>query len=151
MTALTKPRLVPCKGESCGLTRLIPVAAATKIYNGALVMLDASGNANPAAAASGNNAFVVAGIAEETVDNSAGSAGDLSIRVKANCDEGAFGFNNHGSATIDASHVGKLAHASDDNTVANAASSTTRPIVGHIHSVDADGLVYVTVPGRYLG
>ncbi len=151
MAALTKARLVPCKGDTCGFTRCLPMAAATKIFNGALVMIDASGNANPAAAASGNNAFVVAGIAEETVDNSAGSAGDLSITVKANCDDGAYGFVNSGSAAIDATHVGKLAHASDDNTVANAASSTTRPIVGHIHSVDADGLVYVTVPGRYLG
>ena len=150
MAALTKPRLVPVKGEPCGLVRTLPVAAATKIYNGAIVMLDASGNANPAAAASGNNAFVVAGIAEETVDNSDGSAGDLSIRVKANCSESAYGFNNSGSAACDASHVGKLAYASDDNTVANAQTSTNRPLVGHIHSIDEDGLVYVTVPGRAL-
>lgn len=151
MAALTAPRLVPVKGESCGLVRRIPVAASTKIYNGALVLIDSSGNAIPAASASGNNALVVAGIAEETVDNSAGSAGDLSVRVKANCSEAAYGFVNSGSAAIDATHVGKLAHATDDQTVANAASSTNRPIVGWIHSLDEDGLVYVTVPGRYLG
>jgi hypothetical protein len=46
--------------------------------------------------------------------------------------------------------VGKLAHCEDDNPVANAASGTTRPIAGWIHSVDADGFVYVTVPGRTL-
>ena len=88
---------------------------------------------------------------EETVDNSAGSAGDLYVRVKACSSDTAFGFNNHGSATCTIADVGKLAHASDDNTVANAASGTTRPLVGHIHSIDDDGLVYVTALGRYLG
>lgn len=150
MAALTRARTVPSKGESCGFVRSLPVAAATIIYSGAIVMIDGSGNANPAAAASGNNAFVVAGIAEETVDNSTGSAGDVSVRVRASGAGGAFGFNNSGSAAIDATHVGKLAHASDDNTVANAASSTTRPIVGYIHSIDEDGFVYVSVPGRAL-
>ena len=151
MAALTKARLVPVKGESEGLTRLVPVAASTTIYNGALVMLNSSGYATPAAAAGTNNALVVAGIAEETVDNSAGSAGDLYVRVKACSSDTAFGFNNHGSATCTIADVGKLAHASDDNTVANAASGTTRPLVGHIHSIDDDGLVYVTALGRYLG
>jgi UDP-glucose 4-epimerase len=144
------PRLVPVKGESCGPVRYLPVKGSTKIYSGATVMLDASGYANPAAAASGNNAFVVAGIAEETVDNSAGSDGDLSIRVKANDDDSAFGFNNHGSDTCVAADIGKLVYATDDNVVANAQSSTNRPLVGYIHSIDDDGLVYVTVPGRKL-
>lgn len=152
MTALAKPRLVPVKGKSGGLIRYLPVAAATIIYSGAAVMIDGSGNATPGAAAGTNNALVVAGIAEETVDNSAGSAGDLYVRVKACDDESAFGFNNHGSATVVAADIGKLAHLSDDNTVANAASGTTRPIAGHIHSIDDDdGLVYVTTPGRFLG
>jgi len=150
MTALAAPRLVPVKGESCGPVRYLPVKGSTKIYSGATVMLDASGYANPAAAASGNNAFVVAGIAEETVDNSAGSDGDLSIRVKANDSDSAFGFNNHGSDTCVAADIGKLVYATDDNVVANAQSSTNRPLVGYIHSIDDDGLVYVTVPGRKL-
>lgn len=150
MAALTKARLVPVKGESEGLTRYLPVKGSTVIYNGAIVMLDASGYANPAAAASGNNAFVVAGIAEETVDNSAGSDGDLYVRVKANDTCSAFGFNNHGSDTCVAADIGKLVYATDDNTVANAQSSTNRPLVGYIHSIDADGLVYVQTPGRKL-
>lgn len=149
MTALAAPRLVPVKGEDCGLIRSLPCAA-VKIYSGSLVMINSSGYATPAAASSGNNALVVAGIAEETVDNSGGSAGDLYIRVKANDDCAAYGFNNNSGAAVDITHVGLLAHASDDNTVANAASSTTRPIVGYIHSVDDDGLVYVSVPGRKL-
>lgn len=150
MTALASARLVPVKGESCGLVRLLPVKGSTKIYNGAAVMLDASGYAAPAAAASGNNAFVVPGIAEETVDNSAGSDGDLYVRVKANDSDSAYGFNNHGSDTVVAADIGKMAYLTDDNVVANAQSSTNRPLAGNIHSIDADGLVYVTVPGRKL-
>lgn len=147
MTALTVPRLVPVKGEGCGVIRSIPMAV-TKILNGAIVMVNSSGYATKAAAASGNNALVVAGIAEETVDNTGGSAGDLDIRVRACDDCEAYGFNNDGSATIDITHVGGIAYVIDDNTVGNAQSSTNRPLAGYIHSVDDDGLVYVSVPGR---
>jgi hypothetical protein len=147
MTALTAPRLVPSKNAGCGPTRSLPMAA-TKIFSGALVMINSSGYATKAAAASGNNALVVAGIAEETVDNSGGSAGDLSIRVRACDDCEAYGFTNDGSAAVDITHVGGIAYVIDDNTVGNAQTSTNRPLAGYIHSVDDDGLVYVSVPGR---
>jgi hypothetical protein len=53
--------------------------AAVKIPKGALVNINAAGYATNATDASGET---FAGVAYETVDNSAGSAGDLSIRVE---------------------------------------------------------------------
>jgi hypothetical protein len=56
-----------------------PVAAATTIYAGTAVALNSAGSAVPASVTAG---LTVIGRAEETVDNSAGSAGDLKINVK---------------------------------------------------------------------
>ena len=53
--------------------------AAVKIPKGALVNINAAGYATNATDAAGET---FAGVAYETVDNSAGSAGDLSIRVE---------------------------------------------------------------------
>lgn len=152
MTALAAPRLVPVKGESRGPTRYLPMAA-VKIWNGALVMINSSGYATNGAASAGNEALVVAGIAEETVDNSGGSAGDLSIHVRACDDSTAMGFVNNGSDTCTIANVGEMAYLVDNQTVANAQTSgtATKPLVGPIHSIDDDGLVYVTVPGNFLG
>ena len=53
--------------------------AAVKIPKGALVNINANGYATNATDASGET---FAGVAYETVDNSAGNAGDLAIRVQ---------------------------------------------------------------------
>lgn len=151
MAALTAPRLVPTKGACRGPIRRVPVAASTKIQNGSAVMLNASGFAVPVAASAGNEAFVVPGIALETVDNLTGSNGDLEVTVQATDEETLYGFNNHGSVTITAAHIGKAAYFTDDNTVANAQAggTATRPVGGWIHSIE-DGLVYISMPGRFI-
>lgn len=151
MAALIAPRLVPTKGACRGPIRRVPVAASTKIQNGSAVMLNASGYAAPAAALAGNEAFVVPGIALETVDNLTGANGDLEITVQGTDEETFYGFNNHGSATVTIAHIGKAAYLSDDNTVANAqvGGTATRPVGGWIHSIE-DGLVYIAMPGRFI-
>jgi len=57
-------------------------ASNVKIYKGAMVGVNVSGYALPMTHATGNLKFV--GIANETVDNSAGSAGDKSLNVTKN-------------------------------------------------------------------
>jgi hypothetical protein len=153
MTALSAPRLVPTKGDQTGPIRYLPVAV-TKIWSGAVVMLNSSGYATHGAASAGNEALTIAGIAEETVDNSGGSAGDLYVRVRACNDSTAFGFVNDGTDACTIAHVGEMAYLVDNQTVGSAqtAVTATKPLVGNIHSIDPDdSLVYVTVPGRYLG
>lgn len=85
-----------------------PLAAAQIIYAGAIVALNASGYAVPAANTAG---LKVVGRATEQVDNSGGAAGDLSVPV----DAGVFGLSYSGLTIAD---IGKDVYISDDNTVA---------------------------------
>lgn len=109
----------------------LPVAASTKIFAGTLVALNTSGNAVPA---SDTTLLVVVGRAEADVDNSAGSAGDLSVVVK----RGVFRFANSGTNAVDADDKGKFAYVEDDQTVAE--TSTHKVKAGRVLDVDDDGV-----------
>ena len=113
-----------------------PIAAATKIYAGTLVALNSSGNALPAADTVG---LTVVGVANATVDNSAGIAGALSIDVE----RGVFKFTNSSTAAVDPDDKNKLCYVEDDNTVSE---TTTNSIpAGLVLQVDSDG-VWVQLP-----
>lgn len=117
--------------ERSGSVFNYPLAAATVIYQGTLVALDASGNA---VAASDAAALRVVGRAEETVDNSDGSAGDLTINAK----RGVFKFANSGTAAVDANDKGKVCFVEDDQTVAE--TSTHKCKAGRVLDVEDDGV-----------
>lgn len=108
-----------------------PVAASTTIFMGSLIVLDASGDAEPATTATGK---VCIGRAEEAVDNSAGAAGDKTVQVR----KGAFHFGNDGS--IDRANIGDTAYLVDDQTLADTDGTGTRSAAGTIVDVDADGV-----------
>lgn len=132
MAALTADRNTPRReGDSYS----DPVAAATTIYAGSLVCLDASGNLVPGSVAT---TLIARGRAEEYVDNSAGSAGDkLCVSRK-----GTFKFANDG--TIDRANIGDTAYIVDDQTVADNNGTSTRSAAGTIVQVDSDG-VWVSI------
>jgi hypothetical protein len=97
---------------------------AEKIWEGALVAINAAGYAVNA----GDDAStVVVGVADETVDNSAGNAGDKEIKVRRT---GVFTFEFGGTATI--ADVNTLVYASDNQTVNLAGALTNDIIVGRI-------------------
>lgn len=85
-----------------------PVAASTTIYAGALVSLDASGNAVPS---SDTATDTFAGKADMRADNASGSAGDVTLEGHR---EGVFEFNAVGMAQADTNDD---AYVVDDNTV----------------------------------
>lgn len=87
-----------------------PVAADTRVYGGALVALDAAGNAVPAAPASS----VMRGVAMAEADNTAGAAGDLAVETLRGC----WLIKNDGS--LDRTHIGQSAYVVDDETVGAA-------------------------------
>lgn len=117
-----------------GRLRYLPVAASTKIYAGALVMLNANGYATKGAAATNQ---IAAGRANEAVDNSGGSNGAKFITVEA----GEFKFKNSSSTDeITIADVGKDCYIVDDETVAKTSSSNTRSVAGKVTGVDADGV-----------
>jgi hypothetical protein len=102
------------------------VAAATTIYKGALVCLNASGYAVPAQDATG---LVFIGVAYEKALNATGANGDVAVRVWK---DGSFRVAKAGAAAAD---LGAAAYAVDDNTVAltsshNVAAGTIVEILG---------------------
>lgn len=132
MTALTSDRIAP---EKAGLLLNDPVAASARIFGGALVALDASGNAIRASA---NRTLRMRGVAHAGgVDNTAGSAGDARIDVAP----GVYRFSNSSSGdAIARADIGNIAWAVDDEQVAKTSNSGARPAAGIIWDVDAQGV-----------
>ena len=132
MTALTQERDTKQReGDTMSLAM-----AAIKIYAGAIVCIStATGYATKGATAA---TLVAVGAARETVDNSAGSAGDLRIAVDR---EGWFKFGNSASGDLIAlKDIGKVCYVVDDQTVALTDNSGARSAAGRIRDVDADGV-----------
>ena len=113
---------------------------AENIYEGALVAINAAGYAVNA----GDDAnTVVVGVADETVDNSGGSAGDTSIKVRRT---GVFTFVAAWSAAQ--SDVNTLVYASDNQSVDLVGTTTNDVLVGRIVEVLSSSKVRVDIRDR---
>jgi hypothetical protein len=110
-----------------------PVAAATKIYGGALVALSAAGYAAGGATAT---TLVAVGRAEEAVDNSGGAAGDKRVPVS----RGVFLFANAVADPVVQADVGRDCFIVDDETVAHSSGANTRSVAGKVRAVEAGGV-----------
>lgn len=135
MTATTAERLTQRRN---GDQFSFPVAAATQLLVGTIIVLNASGYAEAGATATGKMAV---GVCEETADNTAGSAGDIDVAIR----RGTFKFFNSASADLIAnSDYGATCYIVDNQTVAKTDALGTRSIAGTIRGVDpADGGVWV--------
>lgn len=112
----------------------IAVAAATKIFKGALVCINAAGDAVPGSV---STTLRAQGRAEETVDNLAGAAGDKSIIVH----KGVFLYKNSSAGDLIAkADRGNDCYVVDDETVAKTNGGSTRSIAGKVHDVEAAGV-----------
>lgn len=130
MAALTTARNTP---ERSGDVVGYPVKAAVKPIQGGIAVLN-GGYAAPGTTATG---LIAVGRFEETVDNSAGSNGDLSAKVK----RGTFKFGNSSAGDLIAqANVGADCYIVDDQTVALTSATNTRSVAGKIIAVDADGV-----------
>lgn len=131
MAATTEARLTK---ERDGRRRAVGVEEGTKINQGAMVAVNASGFAVPMSAATTLRGI---GRAADTVDNTNGGDGDLSIEV----DVGIFAFGNSASGDLIArDDIGKDCYGVDDQTVALTDGTGTRSVAGKIFDVDADGV-----------
>ena len=110
--------------------RSFKVAGSTTVYKGSLVSVQADGYVAPLTAAE-----LLAGIAYEEVDNSAGSDGDKSVRVYT---KGDFDHALSGAAIA---NVGDAGYASDDGTLTFTSASNT--YVGQCIGVPSSGNVIV--------
>jgi hypothetical protein len=121
-----------------GLLPTLPVAASTKIEAGKMVGVNSSGYAVEAADTSG---IKVLGVADHTVDNSSGSNGALSVRVRRGKQ---FLLKNSATNAVDVADAGTYVFVEDDETVADAAG-TNGVIAGSCIEVVSDG-VWVEIP-----
>lgn len=111
------------------------------IYKGTLVCVQVEdGYLYPAASTDPSaNTDLFAGVAFESYDNSAGSAGAASIQVEKT---GSFVFAMTEAAQTD---VGGPAYASDDMTVLNATQNSGEVLVGYITEIIDSGHVRVRI------
>ena len=128
MVALTQDRGTPERSKKDFSD---PVDGAVKIFAGAIVMLNAAGDARP-----GETALNLKprGVAKEQVDNTAGAAGDKTIQTM----KGTHRFTNDG--TITRADISGTAYVVDDQTVADTNGAGTRSALGEIVDVDSVGV-----------
>lgn len=114
-----------------------PVAAATVIYEGSLVALNASGYAIPAKKAAD---LIAIGRAEEFIDNTSGGNGDITVAIK----RGVFIWNNDSTKTneITDAHLMKDCYIVDDCTVTSLATGSSK--AGKVVGVFDDGIAVET-------
>ena len=98
----------------------LPVVASDVIYAGALVKANAAGYAEPCAAEAG---AVFVGIATETIDNSAGAAGDLSVEILRGVD-----VTFTGQTGFEQADIGSKVYASDDQTISVTQASNEQEV-----------------------
>lgn len=127
MTALTRDRNTP---EREGALLVLPMAAATTIYAGSLVVINAAGYAAPGSTALNLKA---AGRAEEYRANS-GAAGENGIKVR----RGVFKFANADADPVVA--LLSTCYIVDDQTVAASSGTNSRSAAGKVLAIEADGV-----------
>jgi hypothetical protein len=131
MAALTADRNTPLKNAEL---IAVPVAAATKIFAGSLVVANASGLAVPGAVATTLTAL---GRAEALADNSAGAASAITVLVRR---KQAFKWLNHGADLVVQADLGKTCYVVDDQTVAKTNGTASRSAAGKVVGVESDGV-----------
>lgn len=131
MTVLAADRLTP---ERRNKQFSFGVEAATKIFAGSIVCLNAAGNATKGIT---STTLKTVGVAIEQADNSAGAAGALQVPVE----RGLFRFANSAAGdAIALANVGASCYIVDDQTVALTSGGSTRSIAGTVRDVDAQGV-----------
>ena len=131
MTALTKDRPTP---EREGRLVADPLAAAAVIYAGAMYMLDATGNALPAAPQAAAITLVVRAVARRRAVQAQGDA-------LTDGATGVFCFDNATAGdALTRADIGAVCYALDDATVAKGHDTNKRPKAGVVVDVDAHGV-----------
>ena len=134
MAVLTTERLSPFYGHNPA-RRTVPVRASVKIFKGAMVAIDSSGNAMPAGLLAGGSVRVI-GVANATADNSSGAAGAIEVEVTS----GVFKMVNNSGELVTRASVGAACFVLDDNTVSLTNGTSTRATAGIVQAVDSDGV-----------
>ncbi|MDL2288278.1 hypothetical protein LJC32_02735 [Oscillospiraceae bacterium OttesenSCG-928-F05] len=128
MAALTSGRNTPEFAEA-GRLLVLPVAADAVIYEGSIVVLDATGYAKPATKAAD---LTAAGRAETFVDNRGGAAGEKTVEVA----RGVFLWDNSATNKVKPEHLLKPCYILDDQTVTSLETGSS--VAGKVVSITDD-------------
>jgi hypothetical protein len=126
---LAKERDTPAQGLDI---RTAPIAANTRIFQGALAVIDA-GNARPGATALN---LIALGRARATYDNTGGAAG----AITGEFDVGVFLFRNSSTDPVVAADLGRDCFIVDDEIVAKTNGGNTRSVAGKVRGVTTAGI-----------
>ncbi len=127
MTALSKERKT---NHREGAVFGIPLAANAKVFQGGVVVLNATGYGRAGLTAVGQ---IAAGIAQATVDNTGGADGALLVDVERGV------FDLVADASVTRAAIGKTVYLIDDQTVHATDGAGTRSAAGTL--VDLEGSV----------
>ncbi len=149
MTALSADFARAKSPDAVASSLNIPVAAATTIYQGAMVGVSIAGSGYATNVAATPD-YRVLGVARANVTNTSaagfGSAGDLNVDV----DRGVFALANSSSTdAITAADVGRPCYAVDNNTVARTSNFGLRPTAGIVTRVE-NSLVWVEIGAKQV-
>jgi|GEM_PF-943367 len=118
---------------------VFPVAASTKTLIGTFAAINSSGYLLEATDATG---LRVVGLHAQETDNSSGSAGDQSSRVR----KGLFLVKNSATNALTNAYIGRVCFIEDNNTVSSS-SNTYGVVAGIVEEVTSDGVwVWVGLP-----
>lgn len=131
MAALAADRMTTRRS---GVDFSFPVAAATKIFAGAQVAINATNSLVPGAV---STTLQAVGVAIEQADNSAGAADAINCKVQRGVWKMA---NSAAGDLIERNDIGKQCYIVDDQTVALTSNGATRSVAGVIRDVDASGV-----------
>ncbi len=115
---------------------LLPVAGSIIIYQGVLVAHQTNGFTVQIFDTAGH---VLAGIAEQTVDNTGGANGDKNVPVQPINGIAGLNFIELEAANPDDSWLGKQVFFVDDNIVALAATTTNDVLAGMVRQILVTG------------
>lgn len=114
-----------------GIVLVFPAAASAKVYAGGIGVLNATGYATKGSTAAGLKAV---GRIEESVDNTGGTDGAVSIRIK----RGVFKFKNSSSDALTRAEIFTDCYIEDDETVCKTATGKSK--AGKVIDIDSDGV-----------
>lgn len=136
MAALTAERNTKIRATQGALSTdlALPMKAAAKVFKGGLVVVDATGYAKAGGGAVATER--VAGIAQETVDNTTGANGAKTVKVR----RGVAKLANFGTDLVGGTSLLADCFAEDDQTVRATSATNTRSRAGRVIAIDADGV-----------
>lgn len=110
------------------------LAAAAKVEGGKMVAVNATGYAIEGADTAN---IIIMGVADQTIDNTAGADGAKSVRVRRGK---AFLLKNSATNPVTQASVGADVYVEDDETVAVAAGPTNDIVAGQCLGVESAGV-----------